>query len=158
GLLLDMVPNHMCVIGVDNAWWTDVLESGPASPYARYFDIDWHPVDRDLDGKVLLPVLGDHIGAVLDNGELALVFEPERGSFALRYHEHRFPLDPRSQAPLLQRAALRSSGDASVALHSLAAAFGHLPPRDAEATQAVFERLRDKEVLKARLLALVQQD
>src|SRR5262245_54619764 len=29
GLILDVVPNHMCV-GADNAWWNDVLENGPS--------------------------------------------------------------------------------------------------------------------------------
>ncbi len=106
GLLLDLVPNHMGVFGADNAWWSDVLENGPASLYAQHFDIDWHPLDRALDGKVLLPVLGDHYGHVLDRGELRLAFEPERGGFAVRYHEHRFPLDVRGYADV---AAPRSS-------------------------------------------------
>ncbi len=153
GLLLDMVPNHMGVLGADNAWWMDVLENGESSAYARHFDIDWHPVNRELDGKVLVPVLGEHYGAVLDGGQLSLRFEPQAGSFALRYFEHRFPLDPRSYAPLLQRAAAQLGDGASRdALSSLASAFGHLPPRDAAEAQA--ERIRDKELLKARLAAL----
>jgi (1->4)-alpha-D-glucan 1-alpha-D-glucosylmutase len=65
GQLLDMVPNHMGVLGADNAWWMDVLENGPASAYAQYFDIDWQPVNADLRGKVLVPALGDHYGYVL---------------------------------------------------------------------------------------------
>ena len=72
GHLCDIVPNHMGVMGADNAWWMDVLENGPASRYAEFFDIDWTPRDRDSPGKVLLPVLGDHYGAVLERGELAL--------------------------------------------------------------------------------------
>ena len=88
GLILDIVPNHMGVFGDDNAWWQDVLQNGPQSRYARYFDIEWHPVNRDLEGKVLAPVLGDHYGSVLERGELAL----EDG--AVRYHGHRFPLRP----------------------------------------------------------------
>ncbi len=70
GQMLDMVPNHMGVLGADNAWWMDVLENGPASAYADFFDIDWAPLDPDLAGKVLVPVLGDHYGAVLERGEL----------------------------------------------------------------------------------------
>jgi (1->4)-alpha-D-glucan 1-alpha-D-glucosylmutase len=69
GLILDIVPNHMGVFGDDNAWWQDVLQHGPMSRYARYFDIEWHPVNRDLEGKVLAPVLGDHYGDVLERGE-----------------------------------------------------------------------------------------
>jgi (1->4)-alpha-D-glucan 1-alpha-D-glucosylmutase len=88
GLILDIVPNHMGVFGDDNAWWLDVLREGPMSRYARYFDIEWHPVDRDLEGKVLAPVLGDHYGSVLERGELTL------GDEGVRYHGHRFPLRP----------------------------------------------------------------
>ncbi len=154
GLLIDMVPNHMGVFGADNQWWMDVLEHGPASAYARYFDIEWHPVDRALDGKVLLPVLGDHFGLVLERGELVLGFEPDTGSFALRYWDHRFPLDPRTVAPLLQRAAERLPGAEGPTLQSLAAAFGHLPPRDAQEPEAVLERRRDQALLKARLAVL----
>jgi len=155
GQLLDMVPNHMGVLGADNAWWMDVLENGPASAYAQYFDIDWHPVNADLEGKVLVPVLGDHYGNVLASGELALGFERATGSFALRYHEHRFPLDPRSYPELLARAeALLADAGARAALSSLAAAFGHLPVRDAPGAGALAERARDKEIHKGRLARL----
>ncbi|MGH8171218.1 MAG: alpha-amylase family glycosyl hydrolase, partial [Steroidobacteraceae bacterium] len=41
GHILDIVPNHVGVMGSDNAWWMDVLENGQASIYADYFDIDW---------------------------------------------------------------------------------------------------------------------
>ncbi|TMK07415.1 MAG: malto-oligosyltrehalose synthase, partial [Alphaproteobacteria bacterium] len=70
GLILDIVPNHMAVGGADNAWWLDVLEWGEASPYAGYFDINWDPLREDLKGRVLLPVLGDQYGAVLERGEI----------------------------------------------------------------------------------------
>ena len=63
GQILDLVPNHMGVMGADNRWWMDVLENGPASVYADYFDIDWEPVNPALHRKVLLPVLGDHYGS-----------------------------------------------------------------------------------------------
>ena len=78
GLIVDIVPNHMGVGGADNAWWLDVLEWGEASPYAAYFDINWDAVRDDLKGRVLLPVLGDQYGAVLENGEIALRFDPAR--------------------------------------------------------------------------------
>ncbi|UUX95098.1 malto-oligosyltrehalose synthase [Aquabacterium sp. J223] len=160
GLLIDLVPNHMGVLGGDNAWWMDVLENGEASPYARYFDIAWHPVDPELDGKVLVPVLGKSFGAVLEDGELTLAFEPEAGSFALRYWDHRFPLGPRSVAPVLKRAAERLGGDSAgqVVLASLAAAFGHLPPREVDDPDARRERARDKELLKLRLATAVETD
>jgi (1->4)-alpha-D-glucan 1-alpha-D-glucosylmutase len=156
GLLVDMVPNHMGVMGADNAWWMDVLENGPASPYADYFDIDWAPIDPDLAGKVLVPVLGDHYGNVLERGELKLAYEPQAGSFAVWYHEHRLPIDPREYPRLLERvarllgpAALPS--EAAADFESLVAAFRHLPPREATGADSVAERNRDKEVHKARL-------
>lgn len=62
GVIVDIVPNHMGVGGSSNGWWNDVLEWGPASPYAHHFDIDWHPPDATLDGKVLLPCLGTPYG------------------------------------------------------------------------------------------------
>src|SRR6202167_6567163 len=80
GLIMDIVPNHMAVMGSDNAWWLDVLENGESSSYAGFFDIDWRSAKEELYGKVLVPVLGDHYGAVLESGELKLVFFPERGA------------------------------------------------------------------------------
>ncbi len=159
GQLVDMVPNHMGVLGADNAWWMDVLENGPASAYAQYFDIDWHPVNPDLEGKVLVPALGDHYGNVLAGADLVLAFEREAGAFALRYHEHRFPLDPRSYPVLLKRAeGLLPQGEARAALSSLGAAFGHLPARDAADAAALAERVRDKEIHKARLARLAGRE
>src|SRR2546430_17718107 len=61
GLLVDIVPNHMSASS-ENAWWMDVLENGPESAYASYFDIDWHPPSRSLERKILLPVLGRPFG------------------------------------------------------------------------------------------------
>ncbi|HYU13456.1 MAG TPA: malto-oligosyltrehalose synthase, partial [Stellaceae bacterium] len=101
GLILDIVPNHMAVGGADNAWWLDVLEWGEASPYAACFDINWDPLREDLKGRVLLPVLGDQYGAVLERGEIALRFEPSEGSFSAWYYDHRFPISPFSYATIL---------------------------------------------------------
>ena len=109
GHLLDFVPNHMGVGGDDNAWWLDLLTWGEDSHYADYFDVDWRPLRAELRGKVLLPFLGQQYGEVLDAGELH--WEYADGSFALRYHEHRFPLAPPTYALLLedaQPASLRS--------------------------------------------------
>ncbi|KQX88045.1 malto-oligosyltrehalose synthase [Variovorax sp. Root473] len=158
GQLLDMVPNHMGVFGADNAWWMDVLENGPASRFAPYFDIDWQPLNVELTGKVLLPVLGVHYGEALDNGELVLRFEGETGSLAVRYYAHRFPLAPESYPFVLERALARlGDAPACARLASLSTAFGHLPPRDTDAAQARAERVRDKELLKARLARLAQR-
>ena len=94
GLILDFVPNHMGVGSADNAWWLDVLEWGEASPYAGYFDIDWSPPKRDLEHKVLLPILGSTYGDTLVSGEIALKFERSGGHIDFWYHDHRLPLRP----------------------------------------------------------------
>jgi len=159
GHILDIVPNHVGIMGADNAWWMDVLENGQASVYAPFFDIDWQPVNPALAGKVLVPVLGEQYGAVLERGELALRFEPGAGGFAVFYHEHRFPLDPRDYSPLIERSLLLARRDAlteeeRAEAQSLAAAFGHLPGREAPTPARIEERNRDKEVHKRRLAAL----
>ncbi|HXC90395.1 MAG TPA: malto-oligosyltrehalose synthase [Stellaceae bacterium] len=100
GLIVDFVPNHMG-IGSENAWWLDVLEWGQESPFAHYFDINWHPPRADLEGRVLLPVLGDQYGVILEKGEIELRFDPAEGSFSAWYFDHRFPISPRSYAAIL---------------------------------------------------------
>ncbi|HUZ47436.1 MAG TPA: malto-oligosyltrehalose synthase [Terriglobia bacterium] len=114
GLLLDIVPNHM-VASAENPWWMDVLENGPDSEYAGYFDINWHPATTKSaflqENKVLLPVLGDLYGNVLEKQELNLKFD-ENG-FYVRYYEHRFPLNPHSYPPILEHwlAAARAAAN-----------------------------------------------
>jgi (1->4)-alpha-D-glucan 1-alpha-D-glucosylmutase len=155
GLLLDLVPNHMGVLGGENAWWTDVLENGPASLYAQHFDIDWQPLNPELTGKVMLPVLGDHYGDVLMSGKLALQFDDSAGSLALRYFDHRFPLAPESYPSVLMLAQARLGDvDLAASLASTATAFGHLPGRNVSKPGARSERSRDKELLKSRLARL----
>ncbi len=149
GQVLDIVPNHMALAGRANAWWWDVLENGPSSLYASYFDIDWDPPQRKLTATVLMPVLGDHYGRVLEAGELKV--EREGGSFTVRYYDHEVPLSPRTLDELLARAAARAR---SVKLESLAAALGHLPHARSTDPAAVAERHRDKEVLRDRLAEL----
>jgi (1->4)-alpha-D-glucan 1-alpha-D-glucosylmutase len=99
GLLIDLVPNHMGIACNRNARWLDVLEKGPTAPSATYFDIDWAPAKADLAGKVLLPILGDAYGTVLESGQLKLVLD-ERG-FSVRYYDTMLPLAPRSFARIL---------------------------------------------------------
>ena len=102
GLIVDIVPNHMGVGGADNSWWLDVLEWGENSPYAVFFDINWDPIRDDLKGRVLLPVLGDQYGAVLENGQIELRFDPAEGNFSAWYYEHRFPISPLSYPDILR--------------------------------------------------------
>src|SRR4051794_40217766 len=98
GQLVDFVPNHMG-IGPHNPWWIDVLENGPSSMHAPFFDVDWNPVKHELQHKVLVPVLGDQFGEVLERGELQLA--REGGAFFVKYWEHCFPVAPRQVPHLL---------------------------------------------------------
>jgi (1->4)-alpha-D-glucan 1-alpha-D-glucosylmutase len=147
GLILDIVPNHMA-IGPDNAWWFDVLEWGETSPRAPYFDINWDAARADLRGRVLLPVLGDQYGAVLEKGEIELRFDSENGSFYFGYYEHRFPA-----SPLLYGRILAAGGPA---LTSLAAEFVALRglrrgarPRAERLKHHLAEAARDAEISSA---------
>ncbi|HXM91120.1 MAG TPA: alpha-amylase family glycosyl hydrolase, partial [Candidatus Dormibacteraeota bacterium] len=100
GLVLDVVPNHMSASS-ENAWWMDVLENGPASAYASYFDIDWHPPSHNLDGKILLPVLGKPFGEALEEQELRVAFL--EGRLFVQYFDALFPLAPKSYARVVGR-------------------------------------------------------
>ncbi len=154
GQLLDIVPNHMGVLGADNAWWMEVLENGECAAHAHHFDIDWHPIDAELDGKVLLPLLGAHYGEELANGQLRIAFEAG-GTFALRYHEHRCPLAPRSYAaPLRRAAALAGNDEARAALEALALDFEQLPPCKPEDAAAVKAGRARQGAAKAQLAQL----
>lgn len=99
GLLLDMVPNHMAA-SAENPWWMDVLENGAQSAFAAFFDVDWHPHSRGLDGKILLPVLGRPFGEALESGEIKLTLQ--EGKFLLQYFEALFPIAPRSYHTILE--------------------------------------------------------
>ena len=92
GQVLDIVPNHMAIGGFENRWWWDVLENGPSSEYASFFDVDWDPPEAKLRNTVLLPILGDHYGRVLEAGEIRV--ERVGDSFVVRYHEHSAPIAP----------------------------------------------------------------
>lgn len=157
GLILDTVPNHMG-IGASNPWWMDVLENGPSSIHADYFDIDWHPVNPSLENKLLLPVLGDQYGAVLERGELKLGYED--GAFFITYFEHRLPVAPASYARILERvlpALVEKVGeeDPHVSeLKSILTAIGYLPPRIELPPEKIVERHREKEIIKKRIAAL----
>jgi (1->4)-alpha-D-glucan 1-alpha-D-glucosylmutase len=160
GLILDIVPNHMGVMGSDNAWWLDVLENGQSSIYASFFDIEWQPLKDELRGKVLVPILHDHYGAVLESGELKLVFYAERGEFDISYRDNRFPIDPREYPRILQHCrnvAIEIVGEQNPDLlefQSLIASFGHLPGRQEISSDRIAERNRDKEIHKRRLAEL----
>jgi (1->4)-alpha-D-glucan 1-alpha-D-glucosylmutase len=160
GLVLDVVPNHMCISSPDNGWWQDVLENGPSSPYARCFDIDWRPPKSDLDAKVLLPILGDQYGKVLEAGELVLRYQD--GAFTVRYHDRELPISPRTWTYVLEpmlhrlRRAL-GAGDAHVLeLESILTGLAHLPTRTETDRAKVRERQREKEIIRRRLATLIE--
>lgn len=100
--IADIVPNHMGIKGGQNRWWQDVLENGPYSTYADFFDIDWTPEKQQLRGRVLLPVLGAPYGCVLENQELKLRYEA--GTFTVFYHDYPFPIAPHTYAYILEKA------------------------------------------------------
>lgn len=161
GQILDVIPNHMGIAAGCNLWWNDVLENGPSSPYAEFFDIDWDPVKPQLAGRVLLPILGDQYGRVLESQELALEYAD--GGFALRYHDTRLPLDPRTwvQVLTLRLEALTTAlGEQDPHLQeyqSIITALSNLPPRTETAPERIRERLREKDVIRRRLARLAEE-
>lgn len=163
GQILDIVPNHMGVMGSDNSWWLDVLENGEASDYADYFDIDWEPVKEELQGKVLIPVLADQYGNELERAQLKLVFDSSRGEFSIFYHEHRFPIDPAEYPRILNpqaeplREKLGTTHEDYLELQSISTALNHLPGRRGITAEQRAERNREKEVQKRRLAALCER-
>ncbi len=160
GQLLDVVANHMGITRAINGWWRDVLENGPSSPYAAFFDIDWDPVKSELRDKVLLPILGDHYGVVLENQELQLAYE--RGRFTVRYYDHSLPVAPKSSMLILAHrldALVSEAGATSphvMELQSIITALRNLPSRQERRPELVEERYREKEIIRARLSALYE--
>jgi len=151
--ILDIVPNHMARDSRDNLWWRDVLENGPASRYADHFDIDW---DGEADKNrytVLMPILADHFGRVLEAGEITV--HRAGGAFNVVYGEAEVPLSPRTLDELLDAAAA-ASGCAELA--ELAGEFGRLPHARLSDRAAVTRRHEQKELLGERLANLCLAD
>jgi len=161
GHLLDCVPNHMGVGSGENAWWQDVLENGPGSKFAAFFDIDWNPPKQDLQDKLLLPVLGAQFGQVLENGELRLEFT--NGTFVVWYYNRWFPVAPRSFTLILQvrleelTAALPADDPHLLEYQSILTALTHLPLRTETDPAQREVRYREKEVVKRRLQRLCEE-
>jgi (1->4)-alpha-D-glucan 1-alpha-D-glucosylmutase len=150
GQVLDIVPNHMAITGARNSWWWDTLENGIFSRYAPYFDIEWNAPEERLRNKILLPVLEDHSGRVIEAGKLAV--ERRGGAFVLRYHEHTFPIAPESMTELLQGIA-GQTGSAELAF--LADALLRLPETAAESGWAGLNaHHRSKETIRELLARL----
>jgi (1->4)-alpha-D-glucan 1-alpha-D-glucosylmutase len=169
GLVLDIVPNHMGIGSLNPLWW-DLLENGPSARSARFFDVEFHPLKEELANKVLVPMLGDPFGAVLERGEIQLVFE--NGAFEVAYFAHRFPVNPRTYPQILGfhldelearlKAANGSEPDARARedldeLKSILSALEHLPQRHEREPERQEERGREKEVVKRRLAQLFER-
>ncbi|HWE23770.1 MAG TPA: malto-oligosyltrehalose synthase [Myxococcales bacterium] len=161
GYVLDIVPNHMG-IGSGNSLWLDLLENGPSARAARFFDVEWHPVKEELADKILIPVLGDRYGAVLEHGELRLKLA--NGALQVHYYDHVFPVSPRSYGQFLayRLAELDEklpAGDPSLdELKSIVTAVANLPSRHEQDPEKRDQRRREKEVVKRRVAALCATD
>jgi (1->4)-alpha-D-glucan 1-alpha-D-glucosylmutase len=149
GHLVDFVPNHMG-IGTDNPWWYDILTWGALSPYSHFFDIEWHK-NSNGRGKVVLPVLGDHYGSVVDRGELTVAFDAASDALALHYFDHRFPLTPPTYGMVLTFAAHDAPPETAVVLRDLGTSFAALRGRPHEAVKRT--ALRDRASALQRELA-----
>jgi (1->4)-alpha-D-glucan 1-alpha-D-glucosylmutase len=158
GMVLDIVPNHMAINHPLNLWWMDVLEHGPSSHFAGYFDIDWHPVNPDLKSKVLLPVLGEQYGRTLESGRIRL--EYHAGSFALIYYRFLFPVAPKTYGDILSSRLdwltkrLGENHDHVLEYRSIITALGHLPPSTTMMPERQAERYREVAIVKRRLGSL----
>ena len=152
-VVVDIVPNHMALAGSANRWWWDVLEDGPASRYAGFFDIEWASPDPDAGPSVLMPILGDHLGRVLEAGELGL--RRRGGTVVVTYHDEELPVSPRTLDAVLARAAAEAG---SAELAALAADLGALPHAARTEPAAVEARHRGKVELRRRLAALVSME
>jgi len=153
GQVLDFVPNHMGITEPGNKWWADVLENGPSSMYAPYFDIDWRPLKSDLRDKVLLPILSDQYGRVLERGELQVRFE--EGAFYLAYQNQKLPIAPGTYRLVLEMAlenlAEYKDEEFYGEFQSILTALEYLPRRTEIDPEKIAERAREKEIVKRRL-------
>ena len=159
GLVLDFVPNHMGVDAVSNPWWRDVLENGQCSKYARYFDIDWTPLKPELEGRVLLPILGRQYGHALEAGELKVTFSD--GLFEVHYFDHRLPINPRQIASIFKAGpgwpGIEGDGEDIDELRASLAALADMPPHTDSRDDAIAERRRVKMEQRVRLGELAQR-
>ncbi|MET0387014.1 MAG: malto-oligosyltrehalose synthase [Polyangiales bacterium] len=145
--LLDIVPNHMAITGQNRLWW-DVLENGPSSHYAAFFDVDW---EGGNDTRVLLPILGEHYIDTLQQNLVRVVRND--GEFVVQYHDHRLPAAPRSLGGILRTAAPEHEE-----LCFLADALDELPTPSSVDRDVTLRRQRDKAVLFTYLARLLEAD
>ena len=159
GLLLDFVPNHMGIANGQNALWDDVLQHGPASLDADFFDIDWVPARADLQNRVLLPILDGQYGDALERGDLKLALSDFQ--IKLCYFDRRLPLAIDSLGALLELAVMKSllleEDPARRELESIVYSLGRLPPRTRIPLEERRARARETHVLRRRLGDLLRE-
>ena len=151
--ILDIVPNHMAITGRENPWWWDVLQNGPSSAYAAYFDVDWEPPERRIHNVLLMPVLADQYGVLLAAGKLRLV--REGADFVVIFDNRTFPLAPRSLRFIL------TAGDKiypSDSLEYLADAFEELPAAASTDRVSITRRNRDRRLMMVMLAKAMRED
>lgn len=162
GIICDIVPNHMFIMDPSNKWWGDVLENGPSSVYADYFDIDWHPPKSVLTNKVLYPVLDRQYGSALKNQDIKIIYDD--GAFLIQLTRDILPTDPKSWAIILESAVkkieqlLPPEDLQLLELKSIITAITHLPLMTELNKEKKEERSREKEVVKKRLSQLISSN
>ena len=98
GWMQDIVPNHLAM-SLHNPFLRDVLTFGQRSRWAFLFDIDW--AVPDFRGRILLPLLGESYGHLLQSGAFSFTWQ-DFGP-VLVYGDHQLPLAPGSIVPLLEQ-------------------------------------------------------
>lgn len=102
GIILDIVPNHMVADSKANSWWHDVLESGPYSPYAQFFDLRHEQRSTGFPAQYILPVLNHRFQQILTKRELRLTLTKK--GFYFSYKHYLFPINLLGIEQLLKRA------------------------------------------------------
>ncbi len=160
GLLMDVVPNHMGIDDANNRLWQDVLENGPASPYASFFDIDWNPPKTELKNKVLLPFLGDQFGRALEDQQLKL--RCAKGTLYLEYYDRRYPLSLHTWPRVLELVQQHAVGQLApddphwLELESIIMSLRNLPSLAETDPEKIHQRQLEREVAPRRIAALIE--
>jgi (1->4)-alpha-D-glucan 1-alpha-D-glucosylmutase len=152
GVIVDIVPNHAGIGGSSNPSWLSVLEWGPLSPAANFYDIDWNRTGAE--GKIVAPFLGARYGVALERGEIRLAFDKKTGGFSLWHHEHQFPVCPLDYPEILDPvlAMLGAPADAAAGLRLVSETLRAMAKLRDPRRRAVFPGEADD--LKLRIKAL----
>jgi (1->4)-alpha-D-glucan 1-alpha-D-glucosylmutase len=159
GLVLDFVSNHMGIEGPFNWRWIDVLENGPLSRYAPYFDIHWNPRQALLQERILVPMLHDFYGRVLEEGGIQLRYDEL--AFWVCYGSLRFPLAPDSYGTILDRLAWFKNPGTPLAqqLEQMANRFRiHPDPTEGESQEALEKRNQERDLLRHEFVNLLETE